>query len=294
MKKKIAKRLKLYLLLAILSCIALITVNNSTLEGNANEEGSEYSGDYSGNASTILNGNVPTFTEEEIVDESYEEYGELDELGRCTVAVACIGRDLMPTGKRGSIESVKPTGWEQNKFPGIIDSNPPYLYNRCHLIGYQLTGENDNERNLVTGTRYMNIDGMLQYENDVTSYIKDTGNHVMYRVTPDFEGDNLVCSGVNIEALSVEDDGEGICFNVYCYNVQPGVKIDYYDGTSEIDRDYQANLDWSYIANKHTKKFHDPACELVADMKTENMKFLSGTREELIEQGYEPCSKCNP
>ena len=146
----------------------------------------------------------------------------------------------------------------------------------------------------MTGTRYMNMDGMLRYENSVTSYVKETGNHVMYRVTPDFKGDNLVCNGVNIEALSVEDGGEGICFNVYCYNVQPGVKIHYSDGTSELDRDYQANLDWTYIANKYSKKFHDPECELVADMKTNNLKFLSGTREEVIAQGYEPCTECNP
>ena len=164
-----------------------------------------------------------------------KRYGEQDALGRCTTAVACVGQDIMPTEKRESIARIKPTGWKQNKYPGVVRSKPPYLYNRCHLIGFQLTGENDNDKNFVTGTRYLNVDGMLPYENMVASYVKETGNHVMYRVTPDFEGNNLLCSGVTIEALSVEDGGEGICFNVYCYNVQPGVVLNYADGSNWLD-----------------------------------------------------------
>lgn len=194
--------------------------------------------EYSGAASVALNNNQPEFTDDEITTASYEKYGALDSYGRCTTAIACIGTDLMPTEERGSIGMIKPTGWNQNKYPGIVDSEPPYLYNRCHLIGYQLTGENANELNLVTGTRYMNVDGMLPYENEVASYIKNTGNHVMYRVTPIFEGSNLLCSGVQMEAYSVEDSGKGVSFNVYCYNVQPGVIIDYTDGSNSGDPSY--------------------------------------------------------
>lgn len=187
---------------------------------------------YSGSASVTIDGNEPGFTADEVVSTSYERYGELDGLGRCSAAMACIGTDLMPTGDRGDIGAIKPTGWVQNKYPGIVNSKPPYLYNRCHLIGYQLTGENANERNLITGTRYLNIDGMLPYENEVANYLHATGNHVMYRVTPVFTGDNLLCDGVEMEAYSVEDDGKGICFHVFCYNVQPGVNIDYTDGSN--------------------------------------------------------------
>jgi len=194
--------------------------------------------EYSGAASVSLNNNQPEFTDDEITTASYEQYGALDSYGRCTTAVACIGTDLMPSEERESIGMIKPTGWNQNKYPGIVDSEPPYLYNRCHLIGYQLTGENANERNLVTGTRYMNVDGMLPYENEVANYIKNTGNHVMYRVTPIFEDSNLLCSGVQMEAYSVEDSGKGVSFNVYCYNVQPGVIIDYTDGSNSADPSY--------------------------------------------------------
>lgn len=177
----------------------------------------------------IINENVPFFTDDEITTESYEQYGALDGLGRCTVAIACIGIDLMPTEDRGSIGSVKPSGWQTVKYDFISGK---YLYNRCHLIGYQLSGENANKQNLITGTRYLNIDGMLPFEDMVADYVKETENHVMYRVTPIFDGDNLVASGVLIEAYSVEDEGEGIMFNVYAYNCQPGVTIDYATGDS--------------------------------------------------------------
>lgn len=181
-------------------------------------------------AYVVINDNVPFFTDEEKVTESYESYGELDGLGRCTVCIACVGIDLMPTEDRGSIGSVKPSGWQTVKYD-FISGN--YLYNRCHLIGYQLTGENANKQNLITGTRYLNIDGMLPFEDMIADYVKETENHVMFRVTPIFEGDNLVASGVLMEAWSVEDSGEGVCFCVYAYNNQPGVIIDYATGESE-------------------------------------------------------------
>jgi len=181
------------------------------------------------NPYVIINDNVPFFTDDEITAESYEQYGALDGLGRCTVAIACIGIEIMPTEERGSIGSVKPSGWQTVKYD-FISGN--YLYNRCHLIGYQLSGENANKQNLITGTRYLNIDGMLPFEDMVADYVKETQNHVMYRVTPIFEGDNLVASGVLIEAYSVEDKGEGITFNIYAYNCQPGVIIDYATGDS--------------------------------------------------------------
>lgn len=278
---------------------------------------------YSDKASVVLNGNSPAFDADEITTVSYESYGKLDRLGRCTTAEACIGKDLMPAEARGSIGSVKPSGWKQNKYPGLVDSEPPYLYNRCHMIGYQLTGENANEKNLITGTRYMNVEGMLPYENMVASYIQRTGNHVMYRVTPIFSGNNLLCDGVQMEALSVEDNGKGIRFNVFCYNVQPGVIINYADGSNYADENYvfspktqdfkitsdsaDQNIERSasssnsdagqtvtYIANKNTKKFHYPSCTSVGDMKEKNKLYHYGTRDELIDKGYVPCKRCNP
>ena len=185
--------------------------------------------EFSGEPYVAVNGNVPFFMPEEITDESYEYYSELDELGRCGVTMACIGIDIMPTEERGEIGSVKPTGWQSVKYD-IVDGK--YLYNRCHLIGFQLAGENANKRNLITGTRYLNIEGMLPFENLVADYVQETKNHVLYRVTPIFEGDNLVAHGVLMEGYSVEDEGEGVCFCVYAYNAQPGIIIDYQTGDS--------------------------------------------------------------
>lgn len=187
---------------------------------------------YSGSPYVIINDNQPAFQEDELVTDSYEYYSELDYAGRCGYVMACIGKDLMPTEDRGSISHVKPTGWEQAYYD-FVDGEA--LYNRCHLIGFQLTGENANAQNLITGTRYMNTEGMLPFENMVADYIKETGNHVLYRVTPIFDGDNLVASGVQMEAFSVEDSGDGICFHVYVYNNQPGVIIDYATGESELE-----------------------------------------------------------
>ena len=183
--------------------------------------------EYEGIPYVEINNNIPSFTEEEIKKKSYEYYSELDLLGRCGVTMACIGRDIMPTEERGAIGMVKPTGWKLKKYD-IVDGK--YVYNRCHLIGYQLTGENANVKNLITGTRYMNVEGMLSFENETAEYVRKTGNHVMYRVTPIFEGNNLLASGVQMEAYSVEDKGAGISFNVYVYNVQPGITIDYATG----------------------------------------------------------------
>lgn len=181
-------------------------------------------------AYVAINNNVPQFSENEITTQSYESYAPLDSLGRCGTAVACIGQDLMPTDERGSIGMVKPTGWHTVKYDNV---DGKYLYNRCHLIGYQLTGENANERNLITGTRYLNIEGMLPYENLVADYIRETGNHVMYRVTPVFEGKNLLADGVIMEGYSVEDQGAGVSFCIYAYNAQPGIQIDYATGNSQ-------------------------------------------------------------
>ena len=257
--------------------------------------------DYDGKAYVELNGNVPEFSEsEKTSSESFEEYGKLDSLGRCTYAVSCIGKDLMPTEKRGSIGSVKPSGWHISKYD-FVDGK--YLYNRCHLIGYQLTAENANERNLITGTRYLNVEGMLPFENDVADYIEITNNHVYYKVTPIFEGNNLVANGVQMQAYSVEDNGQGISFNVYCYNVQPGVAIDYATGDNQAVASSSASVTSTssdvadkktYIVNTKTKKIHNPDCDGVKKMSSSNKKKYKGTRDSLISNGYSPCQKCNP
>lgn len=273
---------------------------------------------YSGEPCAAVNGNVPFFSEEELAADSFESYSELDELGRCGTAYACVGLDLMPTKERGEIGNVRPTGWHTVKYNGIIDGN--YLYNRCHLIGYALSGENANERNLITGTRYLNVQGMLPFENEVAEYVTETGNHVLYRVTPVFEGENLLASGVLMEAESVEDRGEGVSFCVYVYNVQPGIAIDYATGESAIAPDAQmpesteapsqepaqeTSTDpilpqegepqgTAYILNTNTKKFHYPSCNSVKQMKEKNKQDYTGSRDDVISMGYEPCKNCNP
>ena len=188
--------------------------------------------EYAGEVAIELNGGKPAFADDEVTTEFYQHFSELDSLGRCGVAEACLDREHMPEGERGEIEEVKPSGWQIHKYDFI--DNGGFLFNRCHMIGWQLTGENEEPRNLITGTRYFNVEGMLPYENKVASYIRRTRNHVMYRITPVFEGKELVCRGVQMEARSVEDKGEGISFNVFCYNVQPGVVIDYETGYSQL------------------------------------------------------------
>lgn len=252
---------------------------------------------YSGSPYVEVNNNVPEFSEEDKARSSFEEYSPLDYLGRCGVAFALVGTETMPTEERGSIGEVKPSGWHTVRYNGVVDGN--YLYNRCHLIGYQLTGENANEQNLITGTRYLNTEGMLPFENRIADYIDATNNHVLYRVTPIFDGENLVASGVQMEALSIEDKGNGICFNVYCYNVQPQIVIDYATGESRLVNDTQETASQEsaqqhYVLNTNSKKFHLPACSSVDDMNPKNKQDYTGTREDLINQGYDPCGRCNP
>lgn len=186
--------------------------------------------EYSGQIYIKINNNKPYFTEEDYTTESFEEYSKLDDKGRCGIAYANICKEIMPPDgdERGDISSIKPTGWVQRKYNG------EYLYNRCHLIGHQLSDEDANELNLITGTRNFNVNGMLPFENKVANYIeKHKNNHVLYRVTPNFKGNNKLASGVEIEAYSVEDRGKEICFNVYVYNVQPGITINYKTGESK-------------------------------------------------------------
>ena len=247
----------------------------------------------------IVNNNVPEFSEKEITATAFESYSELDRLGRCGVAYASIGREIMPTEEREAIGQIKPSGWQTVKYD-IVDGK--YLYNRCHLIGFQLAGENANEKNLITGTRYMNVEGMLPFENQVADYVKETNNHVMYRVTPVFEGNNLLAKGVQMEAFSVEDDGEGLSFNVFVNNIQPGIEIDYRDGTSQLvddpgiteekpeGQDKQEN----YLLNTNSKKFHKESCSSVGDIKPQNKETFNGTRSWLIDNGYSPCGSCKP
>lgn len=238
----------------------------------------------------VLNDNQPDFADSDFTSEAFETYSPLDELGRCGVAYANVGLETMPTEERGSISQVKPTGWQSVKYDFVDGKN---LYNRCHLIGFQLTAENANRQNLITGTRYMNVEGMLPFENMVADYVKETGNHVLYRVTPIFEGDNLVASGVQMEAESVEDKGEGICFNVYAYNNQPGVEIDYATGESRA-ADSQTQEQQTYILNTSSKKFHTPDCSSVAKIGASNKQTYTGSRSDLLAQGYQPCNICKP
>ena len=271
-----------------------------------------------------LNENVPGFSEDEIWTRAQETLSYLDDLGRCGTAAACVGQETMPTEGRGSIGSVKPTGWHGDKYDFIEGGN---LYNRCHLIGHQLTGDDAIDRNLLTGTRFMNYEGMLPFENAIAKYVRETGNHVMYRVTPAFSGRELLARGVHLEAISVEDKGEGVSFNVFCYNVQPGIDIDYATGDNSKSEDeswllkylagsmrakprtagkvsqaeieeLKANIKRSepqlYVLNTNSGKFHYPDCDSVRDMNEKNKVEEETTREELILRGYDPCGFCKP
>ena len=263
-----------------------------------------------------LNGNKPDFQASDFTTRAFENYSNLDSLGRCGIAFANVCRETMPTKERGSIGMIKPTGWHTVKYD-FVDGK--YLYNRCHLIGYQLTAENANPKNLITGTRYLNVEGMLPFENMVADYIKETHNHVLYRVSPIFEGNNLVAAGVQMEAESVEDKGKGISYNVFCYNSQPGVQIDYATGISKatggsagsssktsekssgkasskvnsVQKSETSNVQ-TYVLNTSTKKFHKPDCSEVKKMKSTNKKTYKGSRSTLISEGYSPCKICNP
>ena len=256
------------------------------------DSGEESIPQFSGEPYYVVNNTQMPFSASEITTTAYEQYPDLDYLGRCGAVMACIGPELMPTEERGSISNVHPSGWVNVKY-SFVDGE--YIYNRCHLIGFQLTGENANECNLITGTRYLNVEGMLPFENMVADYIKETGNHVLYRVTPHFEDSELVARGVLIEAYSVEDEGEGICFKAYCYNVQPGVIIDYATGESYLDEEYlNSGEQGEYVINISSKKFHLPDCSGAASMSEKNRQNFVGSRTLLIAQGYEPCSQCKP
>lgn len=258
---------------------------------------------YDGKAYVAVNNNEPFFTDSDMTTTAFENYSDLDSLGRCGVAYANICKDIMPTEERGKIGMIKPSGWHTVKYDVIKDR---YLYNRCHLIGYQLAGENANPKNLITGTRYLNVEGMLLFENLVADYVNNTGNHVLYRVTPMFSGSNLVANGVLIEAKSVEDNGGGILFNVYCYNVQPGVGINYENGDSWLDGttgSTSSGSDSSAAENSAAdssnsetmvhitatgKKYHRASCRTLKKSDTEV------TLDEAKSMGLSPCGICNP
>lgn len=273
---------------------------------------------YSGSAYVTLNGGIPDFSSSEITTAPFELYSGLDTIGRCGTAYANVSTDTIPISPRESIGSVKPTGWQTQRYDDLIADK--YLYNRCHLIAYELGGENANANNLITGTRYMNL-AMVEYENAVAAYVKKTGNHVLYRVTPVFEGTNLLASGVELEAYSVEDNGSGICWHVFFYNVQPGVSIDYRTGESSLvevtppadttqntgkietgsgtarsltTTSFESVENPDYVLNTNTMKFHFPRCSSVGTIKPEHRIDYGGDRETLIEHGFAPCGRCHP
>ena len=274
---------------------------------------------YDGVPSAQVHDNVPFFTEDDLAREAFEEFSPLDAKGRCGTAFALVGPETMPSLTRGSIGMIRPSGWQVTRYDWIEGG---YLFNRCHLIGYQLTGQNDNELNLITGTRTMNTQGMEPYENRVANYVYRTNGHVLYRVTPYFNGSNLVADGVLMEAQSIEDKGKSVRFCVWCYNVEPGVIIDYATGESEADGTLSQPAPTTnvvvapshadeiaptevvsgqteiptcdYVLNTNSLKFHRPDCTAVADMKEHNKKLFFGTRDEAIELGYVPCGICKP
>ena len=315
-----ANRKRLLGKISLTFCLVILMTLAGLGQGSAAHAALGWMPDFDGSPYAEINGNRPYFKESEFTTKPFESYSELDSLGRCGAAFANVCMETMPTGERGEIGMVKPSGWNQAKYDGLIDSNPPYLYNRAHLIGWQLSGENANERNLITGTRYLNADGMLPFETKVADYVKKSKGHALYRVTPVFEGNNLLASGVLLEASSVEDRGKGLSFCVYCFNVQPGVKINYADGSSKAAESYSVGTasveqkavknkappqeqtqgdrlasdgGTKYIGNRNTKKFHYANCSSVGEMKEKN-KVPIATRDEAISKGYVPCKRCNP
>lgn len=283
---------------------------------------------YDGELSVEVNGGQPGFTEQEsapeAADDPFEDYSPLDDLGRCETAFALVGPETLPDKPRGDISNVHPSGWKQARYETI---DQEALYNRSHLIAHQLAGEDANERNLITGTRTMNVEGMLPYEELVGDYVRKTGNHVLYRVTPVYEGDELVARGVQMEGFSVEDSGRAVRFNVFVYNIEPGIQIDYATGDSwasddtpevtsnkainqgseggkgsssnkpaktESSKAQNGDTQASYVLNTNSRKFHDPSCPSTDDIADNNREDFEGTRNELIEKGYEPCGRCNP
>lgn len=254
---------------------------------------------FDGKAYVSVNGGVPFFEASDYTTAPFETYTPLDALGRCGVAYANICRELMPTEEREPIGQVKPSGWQTAKYD-FIDGK--YLYNRCHLIGFQLAGENANERNLITGTRYLNIQGMLPFENMIADYVKETDNHVLFRVTPIYTGNNLLANGVLMEAYSVEDEGDGILFCVYAYNVQPGVSINYANGDNRAadeegsfaETEASTEAAAGYIINTASKVFHKTTCSSAVNMNEANKEYTTRTAEELLAESYTPCGRCHP
>ena len=251
--------------------------------------------DYTDKIYVEINGNKAEFSDEDKKrTDAFELYTDLDELGRCGAAYANICKELMPTEKRGSIGMIKPSGWQLAKYDSV---DGKYLYNRSHLIGFQLAGENANEKNLITGTRYFNVLGMLPFENEVAEYVKETNNHVLYRVTPIFKDTELVARGVKIEAYSVEDSGKGVEFNVFVYNVQPDITINYQDGTSSgsgqivdgVVKDNEEHDSEAVIGNKNTKVYHDGDC---GSLPKEENRVHFNNENEAIDAGYTPHSNC--
>lgn len=291
MKKLYRRCLLMLFMVCCISMAACQPLEELGLTGSSSNQGSSLSvsevPEYSGEPYVVINENQPDFSEEDMTKDSFETYSDLDSLGRCQSAYANVGQDLMPTGERGNISKIKPSGWQTAKYD-IVDGK--YLYNRCHLIGYQLTAENANEKNLITGTRYMNVDGMLPFENMVADYVKETGSHVLYRVTPIFEGDNLVAKGVQMAAYSVEDKGEGVCFNVFVYNVQPGITIDYANGNSKLNGDTEQETEVSVSGeirgNARSKIYHCPGQAAYEEMADSNNLVIFQTEQEAMDAGY--------
>lgn len=294
MKNK-SKTLSLLIAICLLfsACTNIAAINNTNSINAQSYLDIESLPEYTDSPYIIINDNQPEFDKSDMTTKSFEKYGELDNLGRCTACIANVGKDIMPNEEREAIGNVKPTGWHTVKYENV---DGKYLYNRCHLIGYQLTAENANKNNLITGTRYLNIDGMLSFENEIAEYVKMSNNHVLYRVTPMFKDDELVARGLQMEAYSVEDNGKGICFNVYCYNVQPGIEIDYKTGESkskhEADKYNDGSEKQTFIINTSSKKFHTKDCKNTKDIKKENKKTYVGTKQSLINNGYSPCQNC--
>lgn len=250
---------------------------------NVTPDSAEEVPQYKGDPYIVIDENEPGFTEEEITDQSFESYSELDSLGRCGQATASVGKDIMPTQKREGIGQVKPSGWHTVKYDNV---DGKYLYNRCHLLGYQLTAENANEKNLITGTRYMNVEGMLPFENMVADYVKETGNHVMYRVTPIFEGKNLVAKGVEMEARSVEDQGESISFHVFVYNVQPNIEIDYATGESREEKADTRKESMEIRGNTRSRIYHCPGQAAYEEMADSKYLKIFHSEAEAKDAGY--------
>ena len=296
-------------------CLFLLSPFHAIWAGDKNGFCLEDHLNWDGYAWTEINGNTPYFTDSDLITQAYEDYSDLDELGRCGRAMACLGPETLPAEKRGEIGSVKPSGWHTAKYPDRIADN--YLYNRCHLIAYELSAENANEKNLVTGTRYMNVNGMLDFENQTAWFIKNTGYHVLYRSTPVFKDNELVCRGILLEAKSVEDRGKGLCFCVWCPNVQPLIRIDYATGdswpddtviegqTSVVPEGSEAASteqsekektveSYSYAINIKSNIFHRLTCPSVEKMSPANRLYSAEDRSRLIEYGFKPCGNCNP